>query len=85
MKNKFKTTSFWLGVGGAIVIAIDCLADVFGIKISTSIVEDLVVAICSILVLLGIVTKKNTTDEKVSTTDELMLDIQNFNNENNEE
>ena len=50
MKDKIKTSSFWLGVGGAIVLIINCLSDLFGFAICTDQVESVIVAICSVVV-----------------------------------
>lgn len=77
MKEKLKTTSFWLGLCGAVVLIVECVADIFNIKICSDIIENIVVTICSVLVMLGIVTKKNVGDTQVSSKEDLLQEINN--------
>lgn len=72
MKNKLKTTSFWLGLSGALVVLIGAISRLFGVNISSAIVEDIVLSICSILICLGFVNKK--TDSGVEETKEELLE-----------
>lgn len=85
MNEKIKTTSFWLSVGSSVVLIVDCLSDLFGFSICSQIIEDLVVCVCTILVLFGVVTKKKTSDKLELSKDELIADIENFNNDSNEQ
>ena len=78
MKNKIKTTSFWLGIGSSIVIVVSCISDLIGFDIGTSIIESIVVSICSILVMLGIITKRTENDSDDVSKDTLIADIENF-------
>ena len=78
MKNKIKTTSFWLGIGGSVVIIISCLSNLFGFEICTEAIESIVVSVCSILVFMGIITKKSDNDSGCMSKDELIADIENF-------
>lgn len=80
MKNKIKTTSFWLGVGSSIIIIISCLSDLFGFEMCTDEIESVIVSICSVFVMLGIITKKNDCDNDNFNKDELIADIENFKN-----
>ena len=82
MKDKIKTSSFWLGLGGAVVLCINCLSDLFGVTICEERVEGIIVTICSVLVMLGIITKKNVSDTNPVSKDELIVEIENFNNDN---
>ena len=75
MKEKLRTTSFWLGIGGAVIILIDCLSGIFGFNIAPKMIESIVISICSILVLLGVITKKNVNDKQVYSKDELIDEI----------
>jgi len=86
MKDKLKTTSFWLGVCGAIVLILESLAGLFGFKISTTLVEEILLSICSVLVLLGIITKKSdkVLDEDV-TQDELIQELKQIQTDNKED
>ena len=83
LKNKIKTTSFWLGVGGCVIILLNCLSNLFGIEICADFVEDLVVSFCSVLVMLGIITKKTDNDDDKITKEELISEIENFKNDDN--
>jgi uncharacterized membrane protein len=82
MKEKLKTTSFWLGVGSSVIIILSCVADLFGFAICAEQIEKVVVSICSVLVMLGIVTKKNTIDSGSMQKDELIAEIENFKTDN---
>ena len=84
MKDKIKTTSFWLGISGAIVIIIDSIGELFGFKVASQEIGDVVVSVCSILVLLGIVSKKNPNDIEDSTQEELLLELKNNNSDSEE-
>ena len=82
MKQKLKTTSFWLGVGSSVVIILSCIADLFGFVVCAEQVEKIIVSICSVLVMLGIITKKQTTDTESLKKDELIAEIENFKTDN---
>lgn len=75
MKEKMKTTSFWLGVSGAVVIVLESLSSLFNIQIASDLVGDIVLSICSVLVLLGFVTKKKTSDTEESTKEDLLMEL----------
>ena len=77
MKDKIKTTSFWLGVGGAIVILIDCISSIFGFSIAPDVVENIIISVCSILVLLGVITKKSVNDKGERSKEDLLQEIKN--------
>ena len=62
MKQKFRTTSFWLGLCGAIVIVLESISGVFGINLYSKEIESIILSICSALVMLGIITKKSTKE-----------------------
>lgn len=74
MKNKIKTTSFWLGLSGAVVVFLDAIAKLFGFNFSSSLVEDVILSICAVLICLGFVNKKNESDEAPSKK-ELLDDV----------
>ena len=76
MKEKLKTTSFWLGLSGAVIIVVDAVSQLFGVCVPSSEIESVIIAICSILVMLGIVTKKNVKDDTVYSKDELLIELQ---------
>ena len=75
MKQKFRTTTFWLGLSGAIVIVLETISSVFGINLYSKQVESIIMSICAALVMLGIITKRSVNDkEEISKTD-LLEDI----------
>ena len=82
MKEKLKTTSFWLSIGSSVIIVLSCIADLFGFQICAQEVEHVIVSICSVLVVLGVITKKNTTDTNTVQKDELIAEIENFKTDN---
>lgn len=68
MNNKFKSYTFWVSLSSALVILVQSIAQLFGFSFETSIVENIIMAVCGVLVVLGIVNKpaqKNTEDEVV--------------------
>ena len=85
MKEKIKTTSFWLGVSGSLVIVADCISEIFGIAMFSDTVETVVITICSVLVLLGIITKKNVSDKEDISQDELLYELKNSDDNQDED
>ena len=77
MKQKFKTTTFWLGVSGAIVIILECISDVFGINLCSKEIENVIMTVCSALVMLGIITKKSIKDKDQLPQDDLLEEFNN--------
>ena len=75
MKSKLKTTSFWIGVSGAIVLILDSISSIFNIKLYSQEVQTVIISICSILVMMGFVTKKTTDDKSVVTKEELLDEL----------
>ena len=75
MKDKLRTTTFWLGLSGAIVLVLECLSDIIGLELYSKQVENIVLSICSILVMVGIVTKRTTKDKEEIDKEELLDDI----------
>lgn len=75
MKDKLKTTTFWLGLSGAIVLVLECLSDIIGLELYSKQVENIILSICSILVMVGIVTKRTTKDNEEIDKEELLDDI----------
>ncbi|MBP3431687.1 MAG: hypothetical protein J6K39_02405 [Clostridia bacterium] len=66
MKNFFKKMgnySFWVGFSGAVVILLNAFGKAFGFSIENKVVEDCIMAVAGLLVVLGLVVKKNPTVE----------------------
>lgn len=85
MKNKIRTTSFWLGLSGAIVIILETISNILGLNLYSKEIESIILSICSALVMVGIITKKNVTDEKESTSEDLLEEINKDKDKDNEE
>jgi uncharacterized membrane protein len=66
--------SFWLGLCGAIVLILDTLSEIIGLRLYSKEVEGIILSICSILVTIGIITKRDVGGEDVSKED-LLKDI----------
>ena len=68
MKNffkKMKSYSFWVALSSAIVVLLNALGRAFGFSIPNQVVEDVILAIASLLVVLGVVNMntKNKGDD----------------------
>lgn len=74
MKKKIRTTSFWLGLSSAVVVLAGAIASIFGVKISSGVIEDVIMAICSVLICFGFVNRKSENGAEVS-KEELLDEI----------
>lgn len=63
IKEKIKTVSFWSGLAAGLVILLQSLGQVFGFTVSEKHITDIIMAICGILVVLGIVNKPEKKQE----------------------
>src|SRR5574344_957426 len=74
MKDKMKTYSFWISVGGAVILLINNVGKAFGFTIDNKIVSDVINGVCGILVMFGVLTMttnaKSDNIENDSKTDE---------------
>mgnify|MGYP004640133565 CR=1 FL=1 len=75
MKKKIKTTSFWLTLSGAVVMLLDTISNIVGLDLYSKKVESIILAICTFLVMTGVITKKDVSDPEPKNTDELLDDI----------
>lgn len=76
MKDKLKTTSFWFGVSGAVVLILDCLSRIIGIEVYSSTVQNIILSICSILITVGFITKRKVGDTVEVSKEELLDEIE---------
>lgn len=69
--KKIKTYAFWVALSGSIVILVESVANLFGFSIDSSTIENVIMAICGVLVVLGIVTKdsKSSKQKTAETTE----------------
>ena len=63
--KKFKKYSFWVSLTSAIVILIQSIGKVFGFEIENDNIENLIMAICGVLVVLGVVIMPNNSKDDV--------------------
>jgi uncharacterized membrane protein len=75
MRQKFKTLSFWFGLSGAIVIVLDTISNIVGVDLYSKQIESVILAVCSALVMLGIITKKDSKDNNDLSKNELLEEI----------
>ena len=75
MKEKLKTTSFWLGLCSSIVLILESVSSLIGISLYPHVIENVILSVCSVLVTIGIITKKNVNDKVNSSKDDLLDEI----------
>ena len=86
LKEKIKSYSFWVSLASAVILILKVLGSRFGFTVDETMISDLFTALCSILVILGIIVipgtkqgpitdifKDNITQE-ISTKPEAVLD-----------
>lgn len=61
LKDKIKSYSFWVSLASAIILILKILGNRFGFSVDETMVSDLFTALCSILVLLGIIVPPQNT------------------------
>lgn len=55
LKDKIKSYSFWVSIASAVILILKVLGSRFGFTVDESMVSDIFTALCSILVLMGII------------------------------
>ena len=85
LKEKIKSYSFWVSLTSAIILILKILGNRFGFVVDESMISDLFTALCSILVLMGIIVvpTTNTKNCDLSSKTEIQSDI-NITCENNQ-
>lgn len=74
LKQKVKSYSFWTGLSASVVILIESIASIFGAQVDEEIITNLVMAVCGVLVMLGIVVMpvtENKTNADAEETKEI--------------
>ena len=51
----FKSYGFWTAFAGAVVILVNSLGELFGFKIESKLIENVILAVAGVLVALGVV------------------------------
>lgn len=64
MKKLIKSYSFWTALAGVLGIVIVNICKAFGVTISASYIEEIVMGICGVLVAVGIVKIPTKKDQK---------------------
>ena len=65
--NRFKSYSFWVSLSSAVILLSQNIASLFGFTFETSLIENVIMAICGLLVVLGIVKKPKQTTQVIET------------------
>ena len=73
----FKSYGFWTAFAGAVVILINALGDLFGFKIESKLVENVIMAVAGVLVALGVVSmgeKKTKEGQSEENAEEILIE-----------
>lgn len=73
LKQKVKSYSFWTGLSASIVVLAKSIADIFGADVNEDIITNVIMAICGVLIVLGIVvmpTSKESNELVVKSVEE---------------
>ena len=76
MKEKIKTTSFWLEMSGVILVVIDTISTLFNLNLYSQVVQSIFMSMGSILVVVGVITKRNSNDKDEVSKEELLEDFE---------
>lgn len=79
IKDKIKSYSFWVSLASAVILILKVVGSRFGFTVDESMVSDAFTALCSILVLLGIIVVPSSQD-KTNQTQEI-TDLTQSNNQ----
>lgn len=69
LRDKIKSYSFWVSLASAIILILKNLGNRFGFSVDETMISDLFTALCSILVLLGIIVVPTNPQATKSTND----------------
>ena len=76
MKKLFKSYSFWAAFSCAIAVFLEDFSNLLNLDINVSLIESLIMSFCGVLVVLGIVNKKEESkDAKSETSKEISEEI----------
>ncbi len=75
--KKIKTYAFWVALSGSIVILVESVAKLFGFSIDSSTIENVIMAICGVLVVLGIVTKDSKSSKQSMDNKDVIKNVDN--------
>lgn len=63
MKKLFKSYRFWSALAGSLGLLVVSIAKLFGYTMSSVVIEELIMAVCGVLVVLGIVKKPEQSEK----------------------
>ena len=62
--KKLRNYSFWVSLTSAVIILIQSIGKICGFEIENAHIENLIMAICGVLVVLGVVVMPNSKSEE---------------------
>ena len=57
MKDRIKSYKFWVSLSGAVVVLVRTLGDAFGFLVDETVVNNIIMGFCGVLVAIGLVEK----------------------------
>ena len=72
LRDKIKSYSFWVSIASAVILILKVLGNRFGFTVDESMISDLFTALCSILVLLGIIVVPSYPTNNLNKSNEVM-------------
>ena len=76
--KRFSSYAFWVALAGAVAIFLEDITNLLGIDMNVSIVESLILSFCGILVVLGIVNKKQNDSSNENVENNLPKELENI-------
>lgn len=77
LKERMKKYSFWTGLSAALVVLCGVIAKCFGFSLDNQLIEDIVMAICGVLMALGVVCRPTKKESETETQEETETNEQN--------
>lgn len=70
-KERIRTYSFWTGLSASVVLLINAIAKCFGFSVDNSLVEDIIMSVCGVLVAVGFVCAPKSQKTDTTNTDKI--------------
>ena len=64
--SRFKSYGFWTAFAGAVIVFLNALGDLFGFKIESELINNLIMAFAGVLVAVGVVSMGENKKEDLS-------------------
>lgn len=84
LKDKIKSYSFWVSIASAVILILKVLGNRCGFTVDESMISDIFTALCSVLVLLGIIVIPQSPNQTNSTKQDINQQLEETMNENND-